>query len=263
MYSDILTISLVQYAPLWEDILANLSRLGKMLLQLRGKTDLIILPELFSTGFSMNIGKTCCNDHSSLEWMQQQAELTGAMIVGSIAVMENTHCYNRFYWVYPDGKTGHYDKRHLFSVSDEPLYFTAGAEQKQFAWRGWEIKPIICYDLRFPVWCYNNRTKPYDLLLCPASWPAVRSDAWLTLLKARALENQCYTVGVNRIGTDGNGLQHKGDTIIYGSRGETIGKIPENEEGVATFDISLVALHNFRKKFPVLNDMDEIPYINC
>lgn len=258
MSDNMLTISLVQYAPRWEDIPFNLSRLGEMLLPLRGKTELMILPEMFPTGFSMNTGQTCSGNHAALEWMQQQAMSTGAMIVGSMAVMENTCCYNRFYWIYPNGKMGYYDKHHLFTVSDEPQHFAAGAEQKQFEWRGWEIRPIVCYDLRFPAWCRNNRTKPYDLLVCAANWPTVRNNVWLTLLKARALENQCYVVGVNRTGTDGNGVQHQGDSIVYGPKGETIGRIPENEETVATFDISLTALRHFRRKFPVLNDMDEI-----
>ncbi len=257
---DILAVSLVQYAPRWEDVQFNLSCLDVMLQPLAKKTDLIVLPEMFSTGFSMNTGKTCSSENSALalHWMQQQARSTGAMITGSIAVAEGTHCYNRFYWVNADGGVGYYDKHHLFTMSDEPLYFTAGGQQIQFEWLGWQIKPIVCYDLRFPTWCRNNRVKPYDLLICPASWPSVRSDAWLTLLKARALENQCYVAGINRIGTDGNGLQHKGDSIVYGPKGEVIGQIAENEETVATFNISLSVLHDFRRKFPVLNDMDEI-----
>ncbi|MDR1172393.1 MAG: nitrilase family protein, partial [Bacteroidales bacterium] len=196
--SDTLTVSLVQYAPHWEDVQSNLSRLDVLLRSLAGKTDLIILPEMFSTGFSMNTGRTSSGENpvAVLQWMQQQARSTGAMITGSIATAEGTHCYNRLYWVNPEGDAEHYDKRHLFAMSDEPQHFTAGTEQKQFDWRGWQIKPIICYDLRFPGWCRNNRIHPYDLLICPASWPAVRSDVWLTLLKARALENQCYVAGV-------------------------------------------------------------------
>jgi predicted amidohydrolase len=192
--------------------------------------------------------------------MQQQARSVGAMVAGSAAAADDTHCYNRFYWVNPDGGVGYYNKHHLFTMSDEPQHFTAGTEQKQFEWRGWQVKPVVCYDLRFPAWCRNNRANPYDLLICPASWPSVRSDVWLTLLKARALENQCYVVGVNRTGTDGNGLHHKGDSVVYGPKGEIIGQIPGNGETVATFDISLPALHDFRRKFPVLNDMDEVSF---
>jgi predicted amidohydrolase len=258
----VLAVSLVQYAPRWEDVQFNLSRLSDMLQPLAGKADLMILPEMFPTGFSMNTRQTCSSENTAavLQWMQQQAQSTGAMICGSMAVTESTHCCNRFHWVSPDGNAGYYDKHHLFTMSDEPQHFAAGAEQKQFEWCGWQIKPIVCYDLRFPEWCRNSRIKPYDLLICPASWPTVRSNVWLTLLKARALENQCYVAGVNRIGTDGNGLQHKGDSILYGPKGEVIGQIPENEETAATFNISLSALCDFRRKFPVLNDMDEISF---
>ena len=251
-------VSLIQYAPIWEEVRLNLSCLDDMLQPLAGKTDLIVLCEMFPTGFSMNTGKICSGENSArkLQWMQRQARLTGAMIAGSMAVMENAHCHNRFYWVSPDGDAGHYDKHHLFFMSDEQQHFTAGTERKQFEWRGWQIKPIVCYDLRFPEWCRNSRTKPYDLLICTASWPSARSDVWLTLLKARALENQCYVVGVNRIGEDGNGIQHKGDSVVYGPKGETLGRIPENEETVITVELPLSTLHDFRRKFPVLDDMD-------
>ena len=247
----------MQYDPCWEDAQTNLSRLGRMLQPLAGKTDLMVLCEMFPTGFSMNVEKICSENSSAdvLQWMRRQARFTDAMVAGSVAVREGEHFYNRFYWVNPDGDTGYYDKRHLFIMSDEPKCFTAGAEQKQFEWRGWQIKTIVCYDLRFPEWCRNNRTKPYDLLLCVASWPTARSDVWLTLLKARAIENQCYVVGVNRVGTDGNGLHHKGDSIVYGPKGETIGRLPENEESIVSFELSLCDLHDFRRKFPVLEDI--------
>lgn len=250
-------VTLVQYAPHWEEVQLNLSRLENMLQPLVGKTDLIVLGEMFPTGFTMNTEKICNCEHTDtvLQWMQQHARSTGAMIAGSMAIAENTHCYNRFYWITPEGDAGYYDKHHLFTMSDEPQHFTAGTERKQFEWRGWQIKPIICYDLRFPEWCRNNRTKPYDLMICSASWPSVRSDVWLTLLKARAIENQCYVVGVNRVGMDGNGLQYQGDSIVYSPKGETIGQIPENNETVATFELSLSALYDFRRKFPALNDM--------
>ena len=250
-------ITTLQYNPIWEEVQLNLSRLDNMLRPLAGKTDLIVLCEMFPTGFSMNTKKICSNENTAavLQWMQQQSRSTGAMIAGSLAVTENTFCYNRFYWITPEGIADHYDKHHLFTISDEPQYFTAGIERKQFEWLGWQIKPIICYDLRFPEWCRNQRTKPYDLLICSASWPAVRNDVWLTLLKARAIENQCYVVGVNRVGMDGNALQHQGDSIVYGPKGEIIGHISESNETTATFELSLETLHGFRAKFPVLDDM--------
>ena len=255
-----LGITLVQYAPHWEEVQLNLSRLDDMLQPLAGKTDLIVLGEMFPTGFSMNTGKICSHENSAtaLQWMQQQSRSTGAMIVGTLAVTEGIHYYNRFYWVSPNGDAGYYDKRHLFTMGDEPQHYTAGAERKQFERCGWQIKPIVCYDLRFPEWCRTNRTRPYDLLICAASWPSVRSDVWLTLLKARAIENQCYVVGANRVGADGNGLQHTGDSVVYGPKGETIGRIPENEEAVASFELSYSELHDFRRKFPVLEDMEAV-----
>ena len=252
-----LAISLVQYSPVWEDVSGNLSRLSRIVSQLEGRGDLILLPEMFSTGFSTNTNVICTpkNQSTVLEWMRQTAQSTGSLIAGSVAVEENTVCYNRFYWVGADGSSGHYDKNYLFIMSDEPKYFTAGTEKKQFEWRGWKIKPIICYDLRFPELCRNTRNNPYDILVCVASWPSVRSDVWLTLLKARAIENQCYAIGVNRVGEDGNGLQHKGDTIVYSPKGETIVRLPENEEKSATIGLSLSKLKAFRQKFPVLEDI--------
>jgi len=254
-----LAVSLIQYAPVWEETQANLTRLDDMLRPLAGKSDLIVLCEMFPTGFSMNVEKICSDENTdaALHWMKRQARATGAMIAGGMAVKEGKSFRNRFYWVSPDGDVDYYDKHHLFIMSDEPLHFSPGAERKQFEWCGWRIKPIVCYDLRFPEWCRNSRAKSYDLLLCSASWPTVRSDVWLTLLKARALENQCYAVGVNRVGTDGHGLQHQGDTVAYGPKGETIGLLPRNEETVSTYQLSLDELQDFRKKFPVLDSMDD------
>ena len=249
----------MQYASLWEDVHGNLSRLSEMIQPLAGKTDSIIPPEMFPTGFSTNTGAICSekNNTDVLQWMHRYAQSTGAMIAGGIAVKENGHCYNRFYWLSPDGDTGYYDKNYLFILSDEPQHFTAGTEKKQFEWRGWKIRPIICYDLRFPELCRNSRINPYDILICIASWPAARSDVWLTLLKARALENQCYVIGVNRVGEDGNGLQHNGDSIVYGPKGETIIQLPENEEKIDTCELSLSMLNDFRKKFPVLDSLKQ------
>jgi len=254
-----LIVSLVQFSPCWEDAAGSLTRLSDMIQPLAGKTDLILLPEMFPTGFSMNTGKICdeTNTSSVLQWMQQQAQLTGAMIVGGMAVKDGEYYYNRLYWISPDGETGHYDKHFLFSMSDEPQHYKAGKENKRFEWRGWKIKPIICYELRFPEWCRNSRINPYDLLICVASWPTVRSDVWLTLLKARALENQCYVVGINRVGEDGYGLHHKGDSIVYGPKGEIIAQIPENEEKTITVELSQSKMIDFRNKFRALCDIDD------
>ena len=271
MVSDILRISLVQFDSRWEDVRFNLLRLESMMQPLVGKTDMIILPEMFATGFSMNTETICTADNykESTQWMKQQAQITGAMLVGGMAVKDTSPlscgegsgersepCYNRLHWISPDGNAGQYDKHFLFSMSAEPQHYIPGTEKKRFEWRGWQIKPIICYELRFPEWCRNTRINPYDILICIASWPSVRSDVWLTLLKARALENQCYVVGVNRVGTDGYGLHHKGDSIVYCPKGKTITQIPENEENIVTVELSLSEMNNFRKKFSVLNDIE-------
>ena len=278
MEKDILRVSLVQFDPRWEDVGFNLSRLGSMMQALVGKTDLIVLPEMFPTGFSMNTDLICSTElfDETKQWMKQQALSTDAMLVGGMAVKESEKsserqinnqlnitdyncqlkCYNRLHWISPDGDGGHYDKHHLFSMSTEPHYYSPGTEKKQFEWNEWQIKPIICYELRFPEWSRNNRINPYDILICIASWPSVRYDVWLTLLKARALENQCYVVGVNRVGTDGYGLHHKGDSIVYSPKGKTIIQLPENEEIIVTVELPLSKMNDFREKFPVLEDIE-------
>ena len=212
---------------------------------------------MFSTGFSSNIDVICTARRKALilGWMQQEALNAGAMLAGSVAIEENGARYNRFYWIGNDGTRGYYDKNYLFMLSEEPAYFKAGTEKKQFLWRGWKIKPIVCYDLRFPELSRNSSADPYDILVCAASWPSVRSDVWLTLLKARAIENQCYAIGINRVGVDANGLEHAGDSIVYSPKGQTIIKIPENEEKIVTVELSFSELNNFRKKFPVLEDI--------
>ncbi|MDR3094417.1 MAG: amidohydrolase [Bacteroidales bacterium] len=255
-----LKLTLIQYSPKWEDAPFNIDRVGEMLHYIesakKGATDMIVLPEMWATGFSMNVERIAAFAEDILSWMRQLAASTSALVTGSVAVKEDSRYCNRQYWVLPNGETGHYDKRHLFSMSDETQFFHAGEQSCRFVWKGWNIRPVICYDLRFPAWCRNTKTQPYDLLLCSASWPAVRSDVWSSLLKARALENQCFVVGVNRVGADGNGLQHLGESVIYGPKGETIGKIAANEEAIASFELSLEDLQRFREKFPVLNDMD-------
>jgi predicted amidohydrolase len=143
-------------------------------------------------------------------------------------------------------------------MSGEGQLFVAGDRMCRFHVQGWEIHPIICYDLRFPAWCRNTRIRPYDLLVCPASWPAARRDVWTTLLKARALENQCYVAGVNRVGEDGNGLAHSGGSVIFSPRGEIVGQAPDHEEATVTFRLSRDELYRFRQKFPVLDDADTI-----
>ena len=252
-----MNVSLVQYAPYWEDIPSNLARLSDMFKNLEKKTDLILLPEMFATGFSTNVDAICTekNRDEALQWMRKQSATTGAMIAGGVATVENQQYYNRFYWVSPDGNIGHYDKNYLFIMSDEPKFFTAGTEKKDFEWNGWKFRPILCYDLRFPELSRNNGDTPYDVLICAASWPAVRRDVWLSLLKARAIENQSYVIGINRVGEDANALIHKGDSIVYSPKGKIIAQISENEEKIVTVELSLDTLKEFRTNFPVLDSI--------
>ncbi|MDR0815321.1 MAG: nitrilase family protein, partial [Bacteroidales bacterium] len=165
-------LTLVQYSPKWEDAPFNLDRAGGML-QSSGATDMIVLPEMWATGFSMNVERISAFADDTLSWMRQLAAHTSALVTGSVAVGDGSRYFNRQYWVFPNGDTGHYDKRHLFSMSDEAQFFHAGGQSCRFVWKGWNVRPVICYDLRFPVWCRNTKTQPYDLLLCSASWPTV------------------------------------------------------------------------------------------
>jgi predicted amidohydrolase len=232
-----------------------------MLRPLSGATDMIILPEMWATGFSMNVGNIAGFAAETLSWMRKLAERSGAVVTGTVAVEVNLLYYNRMYWVSPEGDTGYYDKHHLFGMSDESTHFTSGQQRCRFNWKGWEICPVVCYDLRFPAWCRNTKEHPYDLLICPASWPLSRGEVWKTLLKARAMENQCFVAGVNRTGIDGNGLAYRGDSSVYSPKGELIGQLPENGESAATFALSLPDLNAFREKFAVLNDMDLFSFL--
>jgi len=247
--------TLIQPDIIWENKLKNLERLGEMISASPADTDIIILPEMFNTGFSMNP-----NDLSELpgsetfDWMQHIAVKYNYGICGSYIINENGHFFNRFVFASPEKGIWRYDKRHLFSPGGENQLFTRGKERIIFNFRGLRICPNICYDLRFPVWSRNRND--YDLLINSSNWPESRRDVWLTLLKARALENQCYVAGVNRIGIDGTGIKYCGDSMILGPKGEIIAKGRKNEECLISGDLSIDELTDFRKKFPVMNDAD-------
>jgi omega-amidase len=247
-----LTVTLVQTDVIWENRIPNLNKIARMLGNLE-YTDLIILPEMFSTGFSMNVENLAedMNGHT-LSWMKEMAYSFQAVIAGSLMIREGSDYYNRLVWVMPDRKIRWYDKKHLFSMGEEHLHFTPGTRQVTVEWKGWKIRLLICYDLRFPVWSYNH--DDYDLLIYTANWPAARHAVWKSLLTARALENQCWCIGVNRVGEDGMGIGYQGDSAVISAKGEArwMGK----EEKVATFSLSLNELQSFRQKFPVLKDRD-------
>jgi len=253
-------ITIIQYDISWEDKQSNLNYLEKIVSPLSGKTDLIILPEMFNTGFSMNPDKLCENpDSNTLSWMKNLAEEGKFAVCGSYIVKEAGKAFNRFVFVASDGETTNYDKRHLFSMGNEDKFFSKGKKRVIFSYRGFRIMPIICYDLRFPVWSRNRND--YDLLICVANWPESRREVWNTLLKARAIENQCYVAGANRVGTDGTGIKYSGDSAILNPRGETLQEGITNTEFVITADLSLSELNAFREKFPAWKDADDFSII--
>ena len=212
-------ITLLQTALHWQNPVANRAMLEETLFTLPEPTDLIVLPEMFTTGFTMNAAALAePMNLTTFKWLKQMARQTNAAITGSYVVQENGQFYNRLIWMEPDGQFAHYDKRHLFRMADEEKTYTAGTLRLIRTWRGWRICPLICYDLRFPVWSRSRQIAPhqldYDLLLYVANWPAPRQLAWDTLLQARAIENLSYVAGVNRVGQDGNQHTYLGGSAL-------------------------------------------------
>lgn len=252
---DILRISLVQYDVIWENPVSNRSKLEQMLKPLEGTTDLILLPEMFTTGFSMNAREMAeTMDGDSLKWMKLMAKKIGAALAGSLIIKENDFYYNRFLFFTPSGEIFFYDKRHLFTMGDENQYFKSGNKRVIVNYLGWRIGLYICYDLRFPVWCRS--IKDADLMLFTANWPDTRKNVWRTLLKARAIENQLYVAGVNRTGVDGIGILYSGESILIDPKGIVISDSGDEPQKVLTESISLNELNRFREKFPVCHDVD-------
>ena len=249
-------IILLQTDIIWENKFKNYEHLEELMSAVPSGTDIIILPEMFNTGFSMNpadLSEPPLSD--TMEWMRSIAKKYSSGVCGSYIVGENNCFYNRWVFVSPVNEIWSYDKRHLFGVSGEDKLFTRGTKRIVFKFRNLRICPNICYDLRFPVW--SRIRNDYDLLINTANWPESRRDVWITLLKARALENQCYVAGVNRIGVDGTGIKYCGDSMIIGPKGEIIASGERDLECVVNGDISLQELSDFREKFPVLNDADD------
>ncbi len=248
-------ISIIQPDIRWEDKTANFRQIEHLASDLYSKTDLVILPEMFNTGFSMNPEKLSEKPFSeSYEWMIKISAKGNLGLCTSYIVKEKNRFFNRWILVTPEGKSWYYDKRHLFIMTGEEKAFTQGKKRLSFKFMDIRICPNICYDLRFPVWSRNRND--YDLLINSANWPETRRDVWLTLLKARAIENQCFVAGANRVGTDGAGIKYCGDSMIINPKGEIIASAGKNKECSVTADISMKELSDFRKKFPVLKDAD-------
>lgn len=249
-----LRLTIAQSTLHWEDTTRNLEMFTEKIADLPGKTDLVLLPEMFTTGFSMNpkpLAQTM--DGPTITWMLAQARQLQAVIAGSVIVEEQGHYYNRFVWAQPDGKLYHYDKRHLFTHAGEHVPYHPGRTRLIIEWKGWKICPLVCYDLRFPVWSRNS--EDFDLLCYVANWPAPRIAHWDQLLVARAIENQCYVAGVNRIGVDGNGHHYPGHSAMIDYSGEARICL-RGIETVFTTTLTKTDLFEYRKKFAFLSDRD-------
>ncbi len=251
-----LTITLVQFDIKWHDPAGNRAHVDAMLAASDlADTDLIVLPEMFTTGFTMasaDVAEPISGP--TVEWMLGQARLYQSVVTGTVAVSERKHYYNRLIWAHPDGSVQFYDKRHLFRMADEHTAYQAGTERPVFELAGWRIRPIICYDLRFPVWC-RARNNDYDVLLCPANWPDPRHAAWLSLLTARAIENQACVIANNRVGRDGHDKHYLGNSKIIDAKGHTVCDAGTTE-GTVTATLSYAELQRFRQKVPVHIDAD-------
>ena len=246
-------VTILQRDIEWANPALNVQRAEEAIAR-NAEADLYVLPEMFSTGFcTQPEGIAEASNSDTLKWMQRKAAETNAAIAGSVAVEEDGKFYNRFYFVKPDGSVTHYDKKHLFTYGGEHLRFTAGEQRVVVEWRGVRILLEVCYDLRFPIWARNRGD--YDMILYVASWPTPRVAAWSALLVARAIENQCYVAGVNRVGTD-PACEYCGGSVIIDPYGKMIATCADNEETEATAEVDMEALEAFREKFPVLKDAD-------
>ncbi len=253
-----LTITIIQTQLHWENIDANLELFSKKISSVNTPTDLIILPEMFSTGFTMN-AKNCAEemDGKTIAWLRLKAKEKNCVITGSVIIREHEKFYNRLIWMKPDGTFLTYDKRHLFRLADEHKTYTAGNKKIIPEMNGWKICPLICYDLRFPVWSRRTKAEDYDLLLYAANWPDRRIHAWRQLLAARSIENQCYVAGVNMVGNDGNAIHHSGYSAVIDFKGEQLSKTQPDEESVETILLNKASLVDFRNHFPFADDADD------
>lgn len=272
-----LTITTIQTNLVWENKNANLQLLGKKINGLQEKTEIVVLPEMFSTGFSMQpklFAETM--EGETVQWMKEISSSNKIILTGSLIIEENEQFYNRLIWMLPNGEFGYYDKRHLFGLAQEDKYYTAGNKRLIASVKGWKINLQVCYDLRFPLWARNRivpieksieeesqtspETRPeFDVLLYVANWPERRSHAWKTLLCARAIENQCYVVGVNRVGVDGNNVSHSGNSLVIDPLGEVLYHMAD-EEDIFTITLQKEWLNDVRKKFPFWKDADDFNF---
>ena len=262
-----LTITLIQTNLHWEDKAANLSMLHQKIMSIEEKTEVVILPEMFSTGFSMKPEQFAeTMEGETVQWMRNMAQQKRIILTGSIIIEEEGNYYNRLIWMLPNGSYGCYNKRHLFGYANEDEHYTAGTKRLITSVKGWKINTQVCYDLRFPVWArqapHSTRGEgrggevEYDVLLYVANWPERRNAAWQTLLAARAIENQCYVIGVNRVGTEGNNINHCGNSSVIDALGNVLYS-KMNDEDIFTITLDKAHLQEVRSKFPFLQDKDD------
>jgi omega-amidase len=256
-----INVTLIQCELAWEDRDVNLAAFNHRLSLIEGQTDLIVLPEMFSSGFSMNSSK-CAEEESgpSVEWLKKKSSELNTVMTCSMMIKEEGKLFNRLFWVRPDGTYDTYDKRHLFRFGNEHEHFSPGNKILITELKGWKFRPMVCYDLRFPVWSknkYQNGKFEYDCLLYLANWPEKRSHHWTALLSARAIENLSYCIGVNRIGTDGRNIKYSGDSRLIESTGAIAGSCEPNKEQILTLTLSAEHLQNWRNNFNAGQDWDD------
>ncbi|WP_179333692.1 amidohydrolase [Winogradskyella costae] len=253
--SHVLNVALIQTSLVWESPKINRRLLNDKINTIPTGVDLIVLPEMFTSGFTMNpelVAETMTGE--TIVWLMKLAKEKDAAIMGSLVISENNNFYNRMVCVEPSGVITTYDKRHTFTLAGEHKVYTAGTEKVIFNYKGWKICPLVCYDLRFPVWARN--VENYDLLIYVANWPKVRIKAWDALLQARAIENMTYCIGVNRVGLDGNNHEYSGHSVVYDVLGNRMDNLSENEAATAIVVLEKESLTKYREKLNFLNDRD-------
>jgi predicted amidohydrolase len=254
-----LSITTIQSNLIWEEKAANLRMLEQKIAGIEEKTEIVVLPEMFNTGFSMRpeaLAETM--EGETVEWMKRVSRENGIVLTGSLMIEEAGNYFNRLVWMLPNGQYGHYDKRHLFAFGEEDKHYSPGSKRLIASVKGWKINLLVCYDLRFPVWARQKNTEAgaeYDVLIYVANWPERRSHAWKTLLCARAIENQCYVVGVNRVGSDGKNVYHSGNSLVIDPLGQVLYHMAD-EEDVNTITLQKEMLEDVRSKFPFWKDAD-------
>jgi predicted amidohydrolase len=256
-----LSFTLVQTQLHWEDKDANLQMLEQKINAIKQPTHVVVLPEMFSTGFSMKpeqLAETM--DGPTLQWMKNVAATKKVILTGSVIIEENGNYYNRLVWMLPNGQYGYYDKRHLFAYGEEDKHYASGSKRLIASVNGWKVNLMVCYDLRFPVWARQqfdeDRNFEYDVLIYVANWPERRNTAWKSLLRARAIENQCYVIGVNRVGNDGSDIYHSGDSTVIDPLGEILYE-KAHDEDIFTIQLNKDQLNSIRKKFQFWRDADD------